>query len=244
MQKRSESTQETQNEQFKTYLSNKNSKNRTGQLGGEEANYSNITATNNNTELGVINEERKHSSAGQPGKTTADGSPNSTQGFQGAMKDTLPKSRDRAQRKSRSLAQRPKSELEGQMGKNNRGESEQPQHKDDSKKANTSVRPKEDDSKPKASSQLGGASAAKQAKGNVHNVVTKFSFATKAGIAAHNPYKVNQDAYLTNPHMLNLRHSHFFSVCDGHGHNGQEVSGLLKHRLPFHIEKNVKEGLV
>lgn len=74
--------------------------------------------------------------------------------------------------------------------------------------------------------------------------MTKFSFATKAGIAAHNPYKVNQDAYLTNPHMLNLRHSHFFAVCDGHGHNGQEVSGLLKHRLPFHIEKHLKEKLV
>ena len=77
----------------------------------------------------------------------------------------------------------------------------------------------------------------------MHNVVTKFSFATKGGIAAHNPYKVNQDAYLTNPHMLNLRHCHFFSVCDGHGHNGQEVSGLLKHRLPFQIEKHLKDGL-
>ena len=54
---------------------------------------------------------------------------------------------------------------------------------------------------------------------------------------------MNQDAYLTNPHMLNLRHCHFFSVCDGHGHNGQEVSGLLKHRLPFQIEKHLKEGL-
>ena len=43
--------------------------------------------------------------------------------------------------------------------------------------------------------------------------------------------------------MLSLRHSHFFSVCDGHGHNGQEVSGLLKHRLPFQIEKHLKEGL-
>ena len=73
--------------------------------------------------------------------------------------------------------------------------------------------------------------------------MTKFSFATKGGIAAHNPYKVNQDAYLTNPHMLNLRHCHFFSVCDGHGHNGQEVSGLMKHRLPFQIEKHLKEGL-
>lgn len=73
--------------------------------------------------------------------------------------------------------------------------------------------------------------------------MTKFSFATKGGIAAHNPYKVNQDAYLTNPHMLSLRHCHFFSVCDGHGHNGQEVSGLLKHRLPFQIEKHLKEAL-
>jgi len=75
--------------------------------------------------------------------------------------------------------------------------------------------------------------AAARDPNSVHNVVTKFSFATKGGIAAHNPYKVNQDAYLTNPHMLNLRHCHFFSVCDGHGHNGQEVSGLMKHRLPF-----------
>jgi serine/threonine protein phosphatase PrpC len=33
-----------------------------------------------------------------------------------------------------------------------------------------------------------------------------------------------------------LKHSHFFSVCDGHGHNGQEVSGLLKKRLPYNIE--------
>lgn len=43
--------------------------------------------------------------------------------------------------------------------------------------------------------------------------------------------------------MLNLRHCHFFSVCDGHGHNGQEVSGLLKHRLPFQIEKHLKHFL-
>ena len=54
----------------------------------------------------------------------------------------------------------------------------------------------------------------------ISNVVTKFSFATKGGIAPHNPYKVNQDAYLTNANLLNLRHCHFFSVCDGHGHYG------------------------
>ena len=42
---------------------------------------------------------------------------------------------------------------------------------------------------------------------------------------------------------MNLRHCHFFSVCDGHGHNGQDVSGLLKHRLPFNIEKQLKISL-
>ena len=52
------------------------------------------------------------------------------------------------------------------------------------------------------------------------NVVTKYAFATRVGFVPNNPYKVNQDAYLTNPHMLNLRHCHFFSVCDGHGHYG------------------------
>ena len=62
----------------------------------------------------------------------------------------------------------------------------------------------------------------------INNVITKFSFATKGGIAASNPYKLNQDAYLTNPHILGLRHCHFFAVCDGHGTNGREVSNFMK----------------
>lgn len=32
-------------------------------------------------------------------------------------------------------------------------------------------------------------------------------------------------------------------MCDGHGHNGHDVSGLLKHRLPFNIETQLKLGL-
>jgi serine/threonine protein phosphatase PrpC len=64
------------------------------------------------------------------------------------------------------------------------------------------------------------------------NVITKFSFATKGGIAASNPYKQNQDAYLTNPHIMGLRHCHFFAVCDGHGTNGREVSNFMKQVLP------------
>jgi serine/threonine protein phosphatase PrpC len=42
---------------------------------------------------------------------------------------------------------------------------------------------------------------------------------------------------------MGLKHCHFFSVCDGHGKNGREVSGLLKHRLPFHVENFMKKHL-
>lgn len=78
----------------------------------------------------------------------------------------------------------------------------------------------------------------------IANIITKFSFATKGGISSHNPYKVNQDAYVTNPHIMGLRHCHFFAVCDGHGTNGREVSSHLKHRLPQAIERNLKAFLV
>lgn len=84
---------------------------------------------------------------------------------------------------------------------------------------------------------------AAQKPNKISNVVTKFSFATKGGIAPHNPYKTNQDAYITSPHIMGLKHCHFFSVCDGHGQNGREVSGLLKHRLPFHVENQMKKNL-
>ena len=42
---------------------------------------------------------------------------------------------------------------------------------------------------------------------------------------------------------MGLKHCHFFSVCDGHGQNGREVSGLLKHRLPVHVEQQMKQNL-
>ena len=32
-------------------------------------------------------------------------------------------------------------------------------------------------------------------------------------------------------------------MCDGHGHNGQDVSGLLKQRLPANIEQGLKKEL-
>ena len=75
------------------------------------------------------------------------------------------------------------------------------------------------------------------------NIITKFSFATKGGVSSHNPFKVNQDAYVTNPHIMGLKHCHLFAVCDGHGSNGREVSAFLKHRLPMNIEKNLQTQL-
>ena len=56
-----------------------------------------------------------------------------------------------------------------------------------------------------------------------------------------NPHKVNQDAYITSPHMCGLRYCHFFSVCDGHGQNGREVSSQLKLRLPVLLENELRQ---
>jgi hypothetical protein len=64
------------------------------------------------------------------------------------------------------------------------------------------------------------------------NCVTKFSFATKKGHSPSNPMKMNQDSYITTPHISELRFAHFFAVADGHGTNGQHVSQFLKSVLP------------
>lgn len=67
------------------------------------------------------------------------------------------------------------------------------------------------------------------------NCVTKFAFATKTGMAPQNPHKVNQDNWITIPHFNGLRYLHFFTVCDGHGHYGREVSSFLKNKLPLYV---------
>jgi len=68
------------------------------------------------------------------------------------------------------------------------------------------------------------------------NCVTKFAFATKTGLSPSNPKKVNQDIWITVPHFGQLKYSHFFSVCDGHGQYGEKVSGYLKNRLPVYLD--------
>ncbi len=72
------------------------------------------------------------------------------------------------------------------------------------------------------------------------NCVTKFAFATKTGLAPSNPNKVNQDNWITVPHFNGLKYCHFFSVCDGHGQYGREVSTFLKNKLPVYLENEFK----
>ena len=63
------------------------------------------------------------------------------------------------------------------------------------------------------------------------NVVTKFAYITKRGFHPRNPDKVNQDSYLTHPHVGGYRRTHLFAVCDGHGMFGKPVSTYIKERL-------------
>jgi len=42
------------------------------------------------------------------------------------------------------------------------------------------------------------------------------------------------------PHFLGLKYCHFFSVCDGHGQYGREVSTFLKNKLPLYLENEMK----
>eukprot|EP00347_Sterkiella_histriomuscorum_P021245 403334691 len=72
------------------------------------------------------------------------------------------------------------------------------------------------------------------------NCVTKFAFATKTGMAPSNPNKTNQDNWITVPHFTGLKYCHFFSVCDGHGQYGREVSTYLKNKLPKNLENEIK----
>lgn len=75
------------------------------------------------------------------------------------------------------------------------------------------------------------------------NCVTKFAFATKTGIAPSNPNKVNQDNWITVPHFCGLKYCHFFSVCDGHGQYGREVSTFLKNKLPKLLDHEMRNVL-
>ena len=77
----------------------------------------------------------------------------------------------------------------------------------------------------------------------ITNVFTKFSYATKGGIAANNTFKQNQDVFITAPHVMGIQHCHFFAVCDGHGINGHHVSNLLKFTFPKMLDETLSPTL-
>ncbi|KAL4445261.1 hypothetical protein ABPG74_022074 [Tetrahymena malaccensis] len=61
----------------------------------------------------------------------------------------------------------------------------------------------------------------------------KYSFRTRKGFMPNNPNKVNQDTYIIHQNINKKPWQHFYSVCDGHGVFGHDVSGFLKRLLPL-----------
>lgn len=54
------------------------------------------------------------------------------------------------------------------------------------------------------------------------------------------PKKFNQDSYIITPVFGGFKGQYLFSVCDGHGLKGHEVSGFVKENLPNSIAARLK----
>jgi serine/threonine protein phosphatase PrpC len=54
----------------------------------------------------------------------------------------------------------------------------------------------------------------------------------------------NQDAYITETQLLDLKHCHFFAVVDGHGINGKEIANKVQKRLRTLLENEMEEELI
>ena len=105
-----------------------------------------------------------------------------------------------------------------------RGLQSAPRHKRTTSLADSRVRPKEtedklrtDNKKPERWTPL----------------VSQFAHWSHVGFIPNNPGKVNQDAFIATINLGNLPDVYLFAVADGHGTNGHQVSGYIKHRLPI-----------
>jgi len=63
-------------------------------------------------------------------------------------------------------------------------------------------------------------------------VVSSFAHRSQKGFIPGNPQKQNQDNFITCVNFGMSAECYFFSVCDGHGLYGGEVSGYIKQRFP------------
>ncbi len=62
---------------------------------------------------------------------------------------------------------------------------------------------------------------------------------SKMGFAGYGVKKVNQDNYFVYKNFINDTQSIYFSVLDGHGQNGHDVSKLLKEHLPVNMNREI-----
>lgn len=69
-------------------------------------------------------------------------------------------------------------------------------------------------------------------RANAQNIVAQFAHRTKTGFIPGKPDKVNQDSLIALVNYTGHPQTYLFSVCDGHGYYGREVSQFVKQRLP------------
>ena len=70
------------------------------------------------------------------------------------------------------------------------------------------------------------------------SLVVDFSSKTQKGFNPSNPNKVNQDSWFAQKNFSNRKGYYLFSVCDGHGYYGEQVSGFIKHSFPETLLKD------
>ena len=70
------------------------------------------------------------------------------------------------------------------------------------------------------------------------SIIAKFAHRSEVGFMPGNPMKVNQDVYVEKEGLM--PGTHFFSVCDGHGCYGHDVSGFLRVQLPVAVERELR----
>jgi serine/threonine protein phosphatase PrpC len=79
---------------------------------------------------------------------------------------------------------------------------------------------------------------------DIKSKLLSFSYGTFMGINKYYKKTENQDAYLIETSLLDLKHCHFFAVVDGHGVNGREISLKVKKRLRILLENEMEEILL
>lgn len=67
------------------------------------------------------------------------------------------------------------------------------------------------------------------------NLISKYAFCNRKGMAVDKKDKVNQDSYIIIENFM-MKDRYLFGVCDGHGVNGHFVSDFIKEILPENIE--------